>query len=335
MDDVPDWELMFLVSSYLDKGPCSQAADMLRQEMATHGLLPTRRHMGHSTAMSVGDVAAQVSRGTRGDPSGHLQALLGGLLSAGGSAQPPAYMTSGVKPSLLGAGSHTLLPGRESRSLRPPTCKAVSVLQFLAGRQLGRRRARLKAESTIQEQYGRLYTLLAHFKDIFMATFDKTGRRLITGSVRTLPAVGQLAVSKTRMILNRAFWMMAQDDKLVKIWAVHTGELLFSLRGHQGDIVMIDVNPGNTLVASADTCGWVRLWRLRDGHPLMALKAHPNATTIPVGDADPSSVSLACLCAAAGSTKRNVGLDHTRLRALHYIAGAGGQAHCVCCSGPV
>ena len=52
-----------------------------------------------------------------------------------------------------------------------------------------------------------------HLSDLYCAVYDKSERRLITGS----------------------------DDHLVKIWGVHSATLLRTLRGHEGDITMIDV----------------------------------------------------------------------------------------------
>ena len=73
--------------------------------------------------------------------------------------------------------------------------------------------------------------------------------------------------------------MTASDDKLLKIWDTQTAQLMHSLRGHTGEIIMIAVNPANTILASCDNRGWVRLWRLSDGTPLAVLRAHPSANT--------------------------------------------------------
>jgi WD40 repeat protein len=82
-------------------------------------------------------------------------------------------------------------------------------------------------------------------KDVYNAKFDHSGRRLVTGS----------------------------DDHLVKIWSVQSGQLLHSLRGHEGDITMLAINGSNTLIASADNRGFARLWCLHTGRagPVLAV----------------------------------------------------------------
>ena len=44
----------------------------------------------------------------------------------------------------------------------------------------------------------------------------------------------------------------------MKVWAVHTGKLLYSCRGHYGEVTMIAINEGNTTIASADAMGSVQ-----------------------------------------------------------------------------
>lgn len=43
------------------------------------------------------------------------------------------------------------------------------------------------------------------------------------------------------------------DDKLIKIWRVNDGMLVYTLRGHNKEIGDLDVNFENTLLASGGT----------------------------------------------------------------------------------
>jgi WD40 repeat protein len=283
---VARWELYFLIHSFLDSGPCSETAQVLKRELTARGLLPTHGYTGTLVRMTPEDITARYAGATGRDLGGLLPALLERLVDirASGTGPGPTLprtLLSGGMQTLLQGHCHRLasdsvpppVSGRATSSGAPPagcyaagSCSALrgktpphgrSMLQHVLARQQGCRRARRwplpSTPNSLGVQYGRLYTLLAHFKDIFMAIFDRTGQRMVTGS----------------------------DDKLVKIWNVHRGELLFSLRGHQGDITMIDINPANTIIASADTRGWVRVWRLCDGVPLVALRAHTAANTEP------------------------------------------------------
>ncbi|KFG55938.1 WD domain, G-beta repeat-containing protein, partial [Toxoplasma gondii FOU] len=52
------------------------------------------------------------------------------------------------------------------------------------------------------------------------------------------------------------------DDGLVKAWDAATGQLVYALIKHQGDITDIDLHPNNSLLLSGCGKGEVRLWRV-------------------------------------------------------------------------
>jgi WD40 repeat protein len=88
--------------------------------------------------------------------------------------------------------------------------------------------------------------MVGHQAPVYCTTFDRSGNRIITGS----------------------------DDKLLKVWWVHTGQLIRSLRGHLGDISDISVCPENKLLASGSNDKTIRLWSLETYEPIMVLHGH-------------------------------------------------------------
>ncbi|EGZ27772.1 hypothetical protein PHYSODRAFT_308854 [Phytophthora sojae] len=93
----------------------------------------------------------------------------------------------------------------------------------------------------------RLKTLSGHLQiQAYCLAYDKQGKVVITGS----------------------------DDRLVKIWSLRTGDLLFTLRGHVGNITDLAVNHSNTLLASSSDDKTVRVWELSTGAPIAVLVGH-------------------------------------------------------------
>ncbi|CAG02962.1 unnamed protein product, partial [Tetraodon nigroviridis] len=74
--------------------------------------------------------------------------------------------------------------------------------------------------------------ILGHLSSVYCVVFDRTGRRIFTGS----------------------------DDCLVKIWATDDGRFLATLRGHSAEICDMAVNYENTLIASASCDKTIRVW---------------------------------------------------------------------------
>ncbi|CAI5746194.1 unnamed protein product [Peronospora destructor] len=93
----------------------------------------------------------------------------------------------------------------------------------------------------------RLKTLSGHLQiQAYCLAYDKLGKVVITGS----------------------------DDRLVKIWSLRSGDLLFTLRGHVGNITDLAVNHANTLLASSSDDKTVRVWEISTGAPVAVLVGH-------------------------------------------------------------
>uniref|UniRef100_A0A665UA25 Bromodomain and WD repeat domain containing 3 n=1 Tax=Echeneis naucrates TaxID=173247 RepID=A0A665UA25_ECHNA len=93
--------------------------------------------------------------------------------------------------------------------------------------------------------------ILGHLSSVYCVAFDRTGRRIFTGS----------------------------DDCLVKIWATDDGRLLATLRGHSAEICDMAINHENSLIASASCDKVIRVWCLRTCAPIIVLQAHAASIT--------------------------------------------------------
>ena len=248
--DVDQSEVYFLIASFLRSGPCAGASEALLRDMAEHKLLPSRHHMGTPFAVSFDEMSRQHTAATGPNAGAYLPELLARLVDVSGRSEVGVSQYANSR-TLLGTGSFGLVPrvGRQPVALQrrrrgqrgqQPGGLLSSLLSYqLNGGTAGGRQPFEVPISSFSARFTKLYTILGHMKEVYNAKFDKTGMRLITGS----------------------------DDKLVKIWAVTTGELIFSMRGHYGDVTMVDVNHSNTLVCSSDNRGQARVWCLHTGRP--------------------------------------------------------------------
>ena len=148
--------------------------------------------------------------------------------SSSGARRPPARLSRPhLRPWWNASRSRELFGSpRDSRRCRERTALLPSAL-------LG---ASLEPRATFRGHRAALYCII----------FDKTGRRVVTGS----------------------------DDHLVKIWSTETGDLMHACRGHRGEIAYLDVNASNELVASASFDFTIRTWFLASGEPCATLVGH-------------------------------------------------------------
>uniref|UniRef100_A0A8C6XZ87 PH-interacting protein n=1 Tax=Naja naja TaxID=35670 RepID=A0A8C6XZ87_NAJNA len=116
--------------------------------------------------------------------------------------------------------------------------------------------------------------ILGHLSSVYCVTFDRTGRRIFTGS----------------------------DDCLVKIWATDDGRLLATLRGHAAEISDMAVNYENTMIASGSCDKMIRVWCLRTCAPLAVLQGHSASIT---------SLQFSPLCSGSKRYLSSTGADGT------------------------
>uniref|UniRef100_A0A8D3D621 Bromodomain and WD repeat domain containing 3 n=1 Tax=Scophthalmus maximus TaxID=52904 RepID=A0A8D3D621_SCOMX len=172
---------------------------------------------------------------------------------------PPSV--AGVQ-TLLGLGRQSLL--RTTKSCSHKVCSGSAVAALHRGRStrtpvsiMGARQASGTARfgqalPSSSYQHMKIHKrILGHLSSVYCVAFDRTGRRIFTGS----------------------------DDCLVKIWATDDGRLLSTLRGHSAEICDMAVNHENTLIASASCDKVIRVWCLRTCAPITVLQAHAASIT--------------------------------------------------------
>lgn len=175
-----------------------------------------------------------------GAPS-RLSALAARLLRLqGAEAAGRAPITSLLDAALL-SPPPPLVPGAARRAGD----------EAYARRLMGVRRARLEAPPFLPWRFARHASVQGHRDAVYCSLWDRTGRRLVTGS----------------------------DDGLVKIWATDTGTLVASLRGHEAEVSDMCISHDNALLATGSNDASVRLWSLEDGAPRGVLAGHTDAVS--------------------------------------------------------
>ncbi|KAG7262048.1 hypothetical protein CRUP_017801 [Coryphaenoides rupestris] len=116
--------------------------------------------------------------------------------------------------------------------------------------------------------------ILGHLSSVYCVTFDRTGRRIFTGS----------------------------DDCLVKIWGTDDGRLLATLRGHAAEISDMAVSYENTMLAAGSCDKTIRVWCLQTCAPLAVLEGHAASIT---------SLQFSPLCSGSKRYLSSTGADGT------------------------
>ncbi|KAJ1297475.1 hypothetical protein BS78_01G379400 [Paspalum vaginatum] len=282
--DIDMREVYFLIMHFLSHGPFKRTFGELCNELLEHQLLPRRYHAwysrggfhsGEENDDGISLPLGYVKLAERYPHIGkdHLVKLLKQLMV---SSCHPHSLIGGVSPNaadvptLLGSNSFSLLASdRQDKEtprlpsyLRWPHIQADQV-HGLSLREIGGFTKHCRAPSvrascyaiakpsTLVEKMQIIKRLRGHQNAVYCATFDRTGRYVITGS----------------------------DDRLVKIWAMETAFCLASCRGHEGDITDLAVSSNNAVVASSSNDFIIRVWRMPDGMPISVLKGHTGAVT--------------------------------------------------------
>ncbi|TNM85061.1 hypothetical protein fugu_009239 [Takifugu bimaculatus] len=258
-------ELYYLIARFLQSGPCKKAAQILIEELEEYELVPERWTWDGQKYKRTFQDWMIVNEHIPADYLLRVCQRIGPLIE---KEVPPSV--PGVQ-TLLGLGKQSLL--RTSKSCSHKVCSGSSVAALHRGRPpeppvinggppnvvstMGARRAtgtarfsQVLPSSTYQHM--KIHKrILGHLSSVYCVVFDRTGRRIFTGS----------------------------DDCLVKIWATDDGRLLATLRGHSAEICDMAVNYENTLIASASCDKTIRVWCLRTCAPISVLQAHAASIT--------------------------------------------------------
>ncbi|XP_042316498.1 PH-interacting protein isoform X4 [Sceloporus undulatus] len=281
-------ELYFLIARFLESGPCQQAAQVLIREVAEKELLPRRTDWTGQEHPRSYDSLVKYYRHLAPDHLLQICHRLGPLLEQEIPQSVPGVQT------LLGAGRQSLL--RTSKSCkhvvwkgsalaalhcgRPPELpvnygSSPSIGETLFSRKLnGKYRLEHLVPTAVYQHMKMHKRILGHLSSVYCVTFDRTGRRIFTGS----------------------------DDCLVKIWATDDGRLLATLRGHAAEISDMAVNYENTMIAAGSCDKMIRVWCLRTCAPLAVLQGHSASIT---------SLQFSPLCSGSKRYLSSTGADGT------------------------
>ncbi|XP_068918656.1 bromodomain and WD repeat-containing protein 3 isoform X5 [Petaurus breviceps papuanus] len=258
-------ELYYLIARFLQSGPCNKSAQVLVEELEEHQLIPRRLDWeGREHQRSFEDLVTANAH----IPPDYLLKIcerIGPLLDREIPQSVPGVQT------LLGVGRQSLLrAAKDCRSAlwngsafaalhrgRPPELpadymRAPNVVTITSARQLtGCGRFSHIFPSSSYQQMKMHKRILGHLSAVYCVAFDRSGRRIFTGS----------------------------DDCLVKIWATDDGRLLSTLRGHSAEISDMAVNYENTLLAAGSCDKVIRVWCLQTCAPVAVLQGHSASIT--------------------------------------------------------
>uniref|UniRef100_A0A3Q2EHC7 Bromodomain and WD repeat domain containing 3 n=1 Tax=Cyprinodon variegatus TaxID=28743 RepID=A0A3Q2EHC7_CYPVA len=258
--------MYFLIARFLQSGPCKKAAQILIEELEEYELVPQRWSWdGKIFKRSFQDWVVL----NQHIPADYLLQVCRRISPLIEKEIPPSV--PGVQ-TLLGLGRQSLLRTTKCTS---KVCCGSAVAALHRGRPpepsiMGARQATGSARfsqvlPSSSYQHMKIHKrILGHLSSVYCVVFDRTGRRIFTGS----------------------------DDCLVKIWATDDGRLLSTLRGHSAEICDMAVNFENSLIASASCDKIIRVWCLRTCAPIAVLQAHA------------ASITSIQFCPAARGTKR-------------------------------
>ncbi|KAM6954193.1 LOW QUALITY PROTEIN: PH-interacting protein [Aplochiton taeniatus] len=281
-------ELYFLIARFLEAGPCQKAAETLIREVEEKELLPKRLDWTGNEHPGTYENLVTLNKHLRADHLLQVCTRVCPLLEGEVPASVP-----GVH-SLLGAGRQNLLRTNKSckhvvwkgsalaalHCGRPPEPPVIygsppNIVETGHGRRLnGAYRLGQLLPTAVYQHMKMHKRILGHLSSVYCVTFDRTGRRIFTGS----------------------------DDCLVKIWGTDHGRLLATLRGHAAEISDMAVSYENTMIAAGSCDKTIRVWCLQTCAPLAVLEGHAASIT---------SLQFSPLCCGSKRYLSSTGADGT------------------------
>nr|XP_046160043.1 bromodomain and WD repeat-containing protein 3-like isoform X2 [Oncorhynchus gorbuscha] len=258
-------ELYYLIARFLQSGPCKKSAQILVEELEEYELIPKRWSWdGKQYKRNFQDWVI-LNQHIPADYLVRVCQQIGPLIDKEAPPSVPGVQT------LLGLGRQSLLRTAKScthtewsgtavaalhrgRPPEPPVSfgKPPSIVSIMGARQATGTARFGHALPSYTYQHMKMHRrILGHLSSVYCVAFDRSGRRIFTGS----------------------------DDCLVKIWSTDDGRLLSTLRGHAAEISDMAVNYENTLIASASCDKVIRVWCLRTCAPITVLQGHAASIT--------------------------------------------------------
>uniref|UniRef100_I3IXH3 PH-interacting protein n=1 Tax=Oreochromis niloticus TaxID=8128 RepID=I3IXH3_ORENI len=281
-------KLYFLIARFLEAGPCQKAAETLIREVEEKELLPRRLDWTGQEHPGTYENLVKLYRHITPDHLLQVCTRVCPLLEREVPASVPGLT------SLLGAGRQNLL--RTAKSCkhvvwkgsalaalhcgRPPEPPVIygsppNIVETSFCRRLnGAYRLRQLVPTAVYTHMKMHKRILGHLSSVYCVTFDRTGRRIFTGS----------------------------DDCLVKIWGTDDGRLLATLRGHAAEISDMAVSYENTMIAAGSCDKTIRVWCLQTCAPLAVLEGHAASIT---------SLQFSPLCSGSKRYLSSTGADGT------------------------
>lgn len=197
-------EIYFLVSKFLEQGPCQQAAAALRTEIEQHKLMAKRYDwLGNEHERHLSDVERSHPH-IRNDHLVKICSRIGQILD---KEVPPSI--AGV-PTLLGDGRQSLLRSKSDLARKPttavlaaqlhaapvsaPTCQTATsnypynLVNMLTAREYGGRRSvRQTFSSKLYNKQQMHRRLLGHLSSVYCIAFDRTGNYIFTVCLVVVP----------------------------------------------------------------------------------------------------------------------------------------------------
>ncbi|XP_056150331.1 PH-interacting protein [Lampris incognitus] len=281
-------ELYFLIARFLEAGPCQNAAETLIREVEEKELLPKRLDWTGQEHPGTYENLVKLHRHISPDHLLQVCSRVCPLLEKEVPASVPGLH------SILGAGRQNLLRTNKSckhvvwkgsalaalHCGRPPEPPIIygsppNIVETSNGRRLnGSYRLRQLLPTAVYQHMKMHKRILGHLSSVYCVTFDRTGRRIFTGS----------------------------DDCLVKIWGTDDGRLLATLRGHAAEISDMAVSYENTMIAAGSCDKTIRVWCLQTCAPLAVLDGHAASIT---------SLQFSPLCSGSKRYLSSTGADGT------------------------
>uniref|UniRef100_A0A3Q3VLF8 PH-interacting protein n=1 Tax=Mola mola TaxID=94237 RepID=A0A3Q3VLF8_MOLML len=280
-------ELYFLIARFLEAGPCQKAAEVVDTVFPPQ-LLPKRLDWTGQEHPGTYQNLVKLHRHISAEHLLQVCSRVCPLLEREVPASVPGLT------SLLGAGRQNLL--RTTKSCkhvvwkgsalaalhcgRPPEPPIIygsppNIVETSFGRRLnGSYRLGQLVPTAVYQHMKMHKRILGHLSSVYCVTFDRTGRRIFTGS----------------------------DDCLVKIWGTDDGRLLATLRGHAAEISDMTVSYENTMIAAGSCDKTIRVWCLQTCAPLAVLEGHAASIT---------SLQFSPLCSGSKRYLSSTGADGT------------------------